>query len=172
MQNVQALADSLPDAAKDLRLNLPSVLGSELLSRDQIWGTALASAYFLRQAKLRDAILADAKTLVSDAVIEDAKASASLMGMNTIYYRFRHLIGNEGYSRLPARLRMQRMVNPATTRADFEMFSLACAALAGCEACLKAHEASLRKEGLTEGHVHDAIRIAAALSGVAVALEI
>src|SRR5262245_45782903 len=116
MQNVQALADSLPDSAKDLRLNLPSVLSSELLSREQIWGTALASAYRLRQPKRREPILSDAKAIVAESVIDDALASASLMGMNTIYYRFRHLIGIEAYSKLPARLRMQRMVSPATNR--------------------------------------------------------
>jgi lipoyl-dependent peroxiredoxin subunit D len=44
--------------------------------------------------------------------------------------------------------------------------------LAGCEACQKAHEASLRKEGLTEAHVHDVVRIAAVVQGVAIALEL
>jgi lipoyl-dependent peroxiredoxin subunit D len=43
--------------------------------------------------------------------------------------------------------------------------------LAGCEMCLKAHEAAVKKDGMTEDNVHDAVRISAVLHGVAVALE-
>ena len=48
---------------------------------------------------------------------------------------------------------------------------LAIAALAGCETCIKAHEASVQQHGLGEDHVHDAVRIAAVLSGAATALR-
>lgn len=171
MQHVDALRETLPDAAKDLKLNLSSVLTGETLSKDQTWGVALAAAYFVRQPKLRDAILEDAKTIVSEAVLEDAKAAAVLMGMNTVYYRFRHLIGKESYAQRPARLRMQRMMSVLTNRTDFELFSLACAVLAGCEMCIKAHEAAILKGGLSEEHAHDAVRIAATIQGVAIALE-
>ena len=33
------------------------------------------------------------------AVVEDAIAAAALMGMNNVYYRFRHMIGKRVYSR-------------------------------------------------------------------------
>jgi alkyl hydroperoxide reductase subunit D len=93
------------------------------------------------------------------------------MGMNTVYYRFRHLVGKESYGQKPARLRMQAMVKPQTTKANFELFSMAIAVLAGCETCIKAHEASILQHGLGDEHVHDAVRIAAILSGAAVALR-
>lgn len=172
MEKLDALRDGLPDAAKDLRLNLQTVLSNETLSKDQTWGIALSAAYFLRNHALRDAVVEDAKGEVSEAVFEDAKAAAALMGMNTIYYRFRHLIGKESYAQRPARLRMQRMANVTTNRTDFELFCLACAALAGCETCIKSHEASVLKGGLSEDQVNDCLRITATLSGVAVALEL
>jgi lipoyl-dependent peroxiredoxin subunit D len=169
---IDALKDRIPEPAKDLKLNLGGTLSSEQLTKDQIWGIALSSAYYLRSRPLIDAVLEDAKANVGDAVIEDARAAASLMGMNTVFYRFRHLIGIESYEHRPARLRMQRIVQPATNKGDFELFCLAVAALAGCEACLKAHEASVKKHGLGEEQVMDAVRIAATLGGVAVALEV
>ena len=49
------------------------------------------------------------------------------MGMNTVYYRFRHLVGKESYAQKPARLRMQGMVKPKTNKALFELVSLAIA---------------------------------------------
>ncbi len=167
---LEALREALPDAAKDLRLNLQSVLRSELLTPDQTWGIALTSAYFLKDDTLRAAILHEVQQAgVSEAVVDDAKAAAALMGMNTIYYRFRHMVGKEPYAQLPARLRMQRMATPASDKATFELFSMACAVLAGCELCVRSHEASILKHGLTPEHVHESVRIAAVLAGVAIA---
>ena len=80
------------------------------------------------------------------------------------------MIGKVSYSARPARLRMNRMNQPSTTKADFELMSLACAALAGCEMCLKSHEASLLKLDLSEDACHDAVRIAAVVNAVAVGL--
>ena len=44
-------------------------------------------------------------------------------------------------------------------------------ALNGCEACIQAHERAVLEGGLTEDHVHDAVRIAAVVNAVVVALE-
>ncbi len=52
---------------------------------------------------------------------------------------------------------------------DCSATSVACAALAGCEMCLRAHEQSLLAEGYTEDRVHQAIRIAAVVNGFVVA---
>jgi alkyl hydroperoxide reductase subunit D len=90
--------------------------------------------------------------------------------MNTVFYRFRHLVGKPSYGQRQARLRMQWMARPRNGKVFYELLSLAVAALAGCEVCIQAHEASVLKEGLTEEHVHDAVRIAAVLQGAAVAL--
>lgn len=173
MQHLDALRDTFPEAAKDLRLNLQSVLTSEHLNADQTWGVALTSAFFIGEPRLRDAVLADAQLAgIGEAVIDDARAAAALMAMNTIYYRFRHMVAKESYSQRPARLRMSRMAKPATSKGDFELFALAVAVLAGCEACVQAHEASILQHGLGEEHVHDTVRIAAVIRGAATALTL
>jgi len=171
MPQTDALRETFGDAAKDMKLNLGTIASSDHLDENQLWGVALASAYFVRDAKLLAAISADAKDAgVSDAVFEDAKAAAVLMGMNTIYYRFRHLVGKESYGKKPARLRMTYMAKPKTNKGTYELMSIAIAVLAGCETCVKTHEASILKEGLTEEHVHDAVRIASIVQGSVVAL--
>lgn len=173
MPQVDALREAFPEPARDLKINLGNIASSDFLDADLIWGIALASAYFLDAPPLRGALLADARAAgVSPAVLEDAQAAATLMGMNTVYYRFRHLVGKEVYGEKSARLRMQAMIKPKTTKANFELISLAIAALAGCEACIKAHEASVLQHGLKEDHVHDAVRMAAVLQGAAVALRL
>ena len=104
-------------------------------------------------------------------VLDDARAAAALMAMNNVYYRFRHQVDKPAYSQKPARLRMNRLVQPAGPKVDFELLCLAVSAINGCEACVRAHEAAVLEGGLSEDHVHDAVRIAATVHAAAVALE-
>jgi alkyl hydroperoxide reductase subunit D len=172
MTNVDKIRDALPELAKDIKLNLQSVLQGGALSMSQRWGVAIASAAAARSAALREAVLADARLEVDGSVVEDALAAAALMAMNNVYYRFRHLIRKPSYSDKPARLRMNRIAKPAGNKVDFELFSLAVSAINGCETCMQAHEKVVIEGGLTEDHVHDAVRIAATMEAAAVALEI
>ena len=164
MEQIEALRSTIPDFARDLSLNLQTTLSGGSLSPRQRWGVALATAITAGSPALRAAVEADAATL------DDARAGAALMAMNNVYYRFRHIIGKETYSQMPARLRMQRIAKPATDKATFELICLAVSAINGCEACVRSHEAAVLHAGLTEENVHDAIRIAATMRGVAVAL--
>jgi alkyl hydroperoxide reductase subunit D len=166
------LLDSVPDLAKDIRLNAQSVLAAASLTPAQRWGVAIATAVAARNPELRDALLAEARREVEEAVVEDALAAAALMAMNNVYYRFRHLVGKPVYSEKPARLRMNRIVKPATTRVDFELFCLAVSAVNACEACIRSHEEVVLHGGLTEDQVHDAVRIAAVVNALAVSLEL
>jgi alkyl hydroperoxide reductase subunit D len=93
------------------------------------------------------------------------------MAMNNVYYRFRHVVGKPAYESMPARLRMNRLAKPATSRAMFELYCLAVSAINGCEACVRAHEHAVVEGGMSVEQVHDAIRIAATFHAAAVALE-
>jgi alkyl hydroperoxide reductase subunit D len=66
---------------------------------------------------------------------------------------------------------MNRLVQPATNRTDFELFSLAVSAINGCEMCIRAHEKVVTEGGLSPDQVNDAVRIAATINAAAVALE-
>jgi alkyl hydroperoxide reductase subunit D len=172
MKNIEAIQDLIPEAAKDIRVNLKNVLAESTLSVEQRWGVAVASAIAARNEKLRDAILADARESANEAVIDDAKAAAALMAMNNVFYRFRHVIEKESYSTKPARLRMTRIAKPATNKLDFELYSLAVSSINNCEACIKAHEKVSLEGGLSEDQILDAIRIAAVIHAAAVSLEL
>ena len=171
MSALELLRARLPDAARDIKLNVQSVLQTSVLSPAQRWGVALAAALASRNRELAAAVLVDAEAQAGAGVIEDAKAAAALMAMNNVYYRFRHMIGKSSYATLPAKLRMNRLAQPATTKVDFELFSLAVSAINGCEMCLQAHERAVVEGGLGAEHVQDAVRIAATMHAAAVALD-
>jgi alkyl hydroperoxide reductase subunit D len=173
MSAIEALAAGIAEPARDIKLNLQSVLGAGgSLTPEQRWGVAIASAVAARNPRLQAAVIADARNEVAPAVVDDALAAAAIMGMNNVYYRFRHKIEKPSYGDRPARLRMNRLVKPAGSKVDFELFSLAASAIIGCDWCMRAHEKVVLEGGLTEEQVHDAIRVAATINGAAIALEV
>ena len=171
MSAVEVLRDTISEPARDTKLNLQAVMQSESLTAAQRWGVAIASAVAARSPRLRDALIEDARlSAIDDNVIDDALAAASLMAMNNVFYRFRHMVAKESYTQKPARLRMQRIAKPASNKADFELFCLAVSAINGCETCIRSHEEAVVAGGLTEDQVHDAVRIAATMNAAAVAV--
>ena len=171
--SIETIRDKIPDAAADIRLNLQSVLENSSLTDGQRWMVAVASALAARNPELAEAVVSDARTKVGIEVIEDAKAAAALMAMNNVFYRFRHFMeSKEVYKTLRAGLRMNRIVKPLSSKADFELTCLAVSAINGCEACVRSHEEAAVKGGLTEENVNDAVRIAATMAAAAQALEL
>ena len=165
------LKSQLPTWARDLRVNLGNVLQSEHLSEQQLWGTALAVATATRNEALLAAVRADASERLSEEAYADALTAASLMAMNNIYYRFVHLVPEQSYGKMPARLRMQGMAQHSVPKGDFELWSLAVSAINGCGMCLAAHGRTLVNEGITREAIQDAVRLASVLHAAAVTLE-
>ena len=169
MSAIEALRGRIPDFAKDLKLNLQTVLGESSLNDAQKWGVAVAAAAATGHDELQTAVLEDAKTHTIDAVIEDARAAAALMAMNNVFYRFRHFMseGSDDYAKLPAKLRMNALANPGVDKADFELWSLAVSAINGCGMCIESHEHEVRKHGVTAEQVQAVVRIASVVNAVA-----
>jgi alkyl hydroperoxide reductase subunit D len=171
-QLLEPLRESLPEQARDLKVNLQNVLQDSTLSVELRWGVAVACGFAARNARLAQVLLDQARENISAAVIDDARAAATLMAMNNVYYRSKHMLAGAEYQVLPARLRMTRIAKPASNKLDFELMCLAVSAINGCERCILAHERTVRDGGMTAEQVHDAIRIAATIEGVAVGLEL
>lgn len=158
------LLEQVPSYAKDLKLNFSSLVRQQTeLSPSQVWGTVVASAIATRNRNLIDAVIAEAVTRIGAEATEVAKAAASIMAMNNIYYRFLHLSSNQKYSTLPARLRMNILRTHGTNEADFELWCLAVSAINGCGKCVDSHENVLRQKGVAEETIIASIRIAAVI---------
>jgi alkyl hydroperoxide reductase subunit D len=168
---IETIRDALPDYAKDLKLNLSSLLADTVLTEQQRWGTLLATALAARNASLVAAVAADAAERLSPAALGAAKAAASIMAMNNIYYRFTHLAADPDYATMPARLRMNVIANPGVDKADFELWSLAVSAINGCGKCIDAHDQVLRKAGLSREAIQQTVRIASVIHAVAATLD-
>jgi alkyl hydroperoxide reductase subunit D len=169
--SIDALKDSIPDFAKDVRLNLTSMVSDETLAEQAKYGLFLACAIATRNPAVISAMEAAAADKLTPAAIAAAKSAASMMAMNNIYYRFVHLASNKEYAKMPARLRMNVIANPGVDKADFELWSLAVSAINGCGACIDAHEKVLSEAGVASASIQTAVRFAAIIQSVAIALE-
>jgi lipoyl-dependent peroxiredoxin subunit D len=169
--SLETIKNRLPDYAKDLKLNLSSLLSDNVLTEQQRWGTLLATALAARNQDLVAAVTADAVQHLSPAALSAAKAAASIMAMNNIYYRFTHLASDPDYATMPARLRMNVIANPGVDKADFELWSLAVSAINGCGKCIDAHDQVLRKAGVSREAIQQAVRIASVIHAVAATLD-
>lgn len=168
--SLDALRDALPSYAKDLSLNLSSLASDTSLNSQQLKGLFLASAYAGGVPTVIRAIEAWASDLTPEAATA-AKAAAAIMGMNNIYYRALHLLHNQEYRTLPAKLRMNVIANPGAPKLDFELWSTAVSAINGCGACLDAHEQELRRHGATSIQVQTALRVASVVNAVSQVLR-
>lgn len=172
--SLETIRDQLPEYARDLKLNIGSVLtpqGAPGLSEKQIAAVALSTAIAARNPQLTQAIESWAIPHLDDAYVNGARAAAAIMGMNNIYYRFLHLVEDGEYQTMPARLRMNIIGNPGIDKLDFELLSLAVSAVNGCGMCIVSHEKKLRSGGISREQIQSAVRIASVIHAVAGVLE-
>ena len=172
--SIDTIRDQLPDYARDLRLNLGSVLtpsGAPGLTEKQIAMVALSTAIASRNPQVIRAIESWAQPQLDEAGINAARAAAAIMGMNNIYYRFLHLVEDGEYQTMPARLRMNIIGNPGIDKLDFELLSLAVSAVNGCGLCVTAHERKLREGGISRETIQSSVRIASVVHAVAGVIE-
>jgi alkyl hydroperoxide reductase subunit D len=169
--SIDSLKSRIPDFAKDVRLNLSTLASDETLPPQQKYGLIVACAIASRNPEVRAALEAEAAQHLSPAALAAAKSAASIMAMNNVYYRFSHLVSNAEYRTMPAKLRMNVIGNPGVDKVDFELWSLAVSAINGCGMCMDSHEAVLKKANVPSDVIQTAVRYAAIIQSVAVALE-
>lgn len=173
--NLQVTKDSLKDYAKDIRLNLDSVLseeGAPGLSIKQIVAVALACAYATKNRELILQFEKESAIVLDDAYLNGSRSAATIMAMNNVYYRFLHLVEDGAFSKMQAKLRMSVIGKPGIEKFDFELMSLAVSAVEGCGKCITAHVHELRKAGATDEAIQSAIRIASVINATAQAMVI
>ena len=163
-QALSQLANTNARYLRDLKMNLKTSLKSDNVTAKEsaLIGLAVASNenheilvnYFAQLSRESGA---------TEEELSEAIACASLLSSNNVFYRFRHFTGKEKYNQIPAKLRMNIMVNPVLGKEFFELVSLAVSAVNGCEMCVNAHENSLMELGAKEERVFDAVRLSAVI---------
>ena len=165
--SLKQFAESLPDYAKDIRLNLGSILSDQLMGDERKLSLLLSCAHGSGYKPLVEAAEAEVSGKLSDQVANAARGAAALMAMNNVYYRFVHLVSNPEYGTQPARLRMNFIGQHGIAKDQFELMSLAVSAMNGCGMCIDSHERVLLEHGVKPEVIQSAVRIAAVMKAIA-----
>jgi alkyl hydroperoxide reductase subunit D len=162
---VDALKDqSIPEYAKDTKLNLDAVIKRSTLPVEEAEAVALAAAFATGNSKLWTWVHSQiANRVEADAAL----TAASLMAMNNVWYPYVEMADDANLTGLPAQLRMNAIsTHGGTTKGRFEAYSLAASIVGKCHFCVKAHYETLKKEGYTVEQLRDIGRIAAVMTSV------
>lgn len=158
--------NSIPDHAKDIKLNLDAVINRSGLDEIDAHACALAAAIAAGNGPLAYEISMNGP-LMGTPEREAAKTAAALMGMNNVYYPFVEMTGDANLKGLPAGLRMQAYAtHGGVSKKKFEMYAL-CASIVGkCHFCVKSHYDILKNEGMTVQQLQAVGKIAAVLNAI------
>ena len=171
MSWVDDVKNSIPDHAKDIKLNLDSVINRSGLDDVDAHACALAAAIASSNGELAYEIQHNGPLRGTDER-EAAKTAAALMAMNNVYYPFVEMTGEEELKKSPAGLRMNAYAtHGGVTKKKFEMYALSASIVGKCHFCVKSHYDILKKEGMTVQQLQSVARIAsvvAALNKVAI----
>lgn len=174
MENLESLKSLIPDYAKDVKINLQSLVTPEnpALTAKRVFGAALTSAYATKEKTLIQLLQNEVQNILSEAEVKAVKTAATLMAMNNIYYRFLHISEDKEYSQMPAGLRMRGIADHGIEKIDFEIFSLAASIINGCGMCIDAHANQLIKHGISKSQIQMVAKIAAIVNSAAQVLII
>lgn len=161
---VDQLKETIPEYAKDTKLNIDSVIKRSTLPIEEAEAVALAAAFATGNTKMWTwihSVLADRKE--ADAAL----TAASLMAMNNTWYPYVEMADDANLTGLPAQLRMNAIsTHGGTTKGRFEAYSLSASIVGKCHFCVKAHYETLKKEGYTVEQLRDIGRIASVINAV------
>lgn len=165
MSWVDQLKDSLPEYAKDIKLNLDAVINRSTIDPEHATYLAVAAAFATGNSKLLAFIVAN---LTDETEKNAALTAGSLMAQNNVWYPYVEMADDQALTGLPAQLRMNSIASHGgTTKAKFEAYSLASSIVGKCHFCVKAHYETLKQEGYSVEQLRDIGRIAATINAVA-----
>ncbi|PZO86879.1 MAG: alkyl hydroperoxide reductase [Micavibrio aeruginosavorus] len=168
--SLENIKNAIPDYAKDIKLNISALANEEVLSAQQFWGCMVACALTGGNDIVIRNVVSEASAQLSAEALNAAKAAASIMAMNNVYYKFVGMSANAEYKTMPAKLRMNVIGNPGVDKGDFELWSLAVSAMNGCKFCVDAHEGQLKAHNIDSAMVQTAVRVASVMAAASAVL--
>jgi alkyl hydroperoxide reductase subunit D len=163
MEFLTSIKNSIPDYAKDIRLNVDSTIARSSLEGNDAVGVALAAAFAAKSKVIVDLIKNSGN--ISPEEIQAAMTAAALMGMNNVWYPFVEMADDEDLKTQGAQLRMNAYAtNGGVDKRRFEMYALAASIVGKCHFCVKSHFDLLKKEGMSTVQLRDVGRIAAVIN--------
>jgi len=144
MQWIDQVKESLPDYAKDTKLNLDAVIKRSTLDPVVAEACALAALVTTGNGKLLNFFLANTDLNIKTDTVDNTKerdaamTAASIMAQNNVWYPYVEMADDPALAGLPAQLRMNAIASHGgTSKTNFEAYSLAASIVGKCHFALR-----------------------------------
>jgi len=161
------LKNSIPDFAKDVKLNFSSLIINSEYEEELVYGCAFASSLAIGDDNIADVFEEECNSRFGLEFIESVKATVTIMTLNNVWYKYRDSMPTTEMKMAPQKMRVNVMANHAgLDKILFESLSLCVSAINGCTFCVKAHSDLLLENDKTKEYIFNIGRIASVISSL------
>ena len=167
------LKNSIPDFAKDVKLNLSSLIMNSEYDEELVYGCAYASSLTIGDDDIAEVFEKECRNRFGPEFIKSVKATVTVMSLNNVWYKYRDSMPTTEMKMAPQKMRVNIMANYAgLDKILFESLSLCISAINGCVFCVKAHSDLLLENNKTKEYVLNIGRIASVISSLSKAFSL
>ncbi len=167
------LKNSIPGFAKDVKLNLSSLVMNSEYDEELVYGCAYASSLAIGDNDISSVFEEECRNRFGLEFIESVKAIVTVMSLNNVWYKYRDSMPTTEMKMAPQKMRVNIMANHAgLDKILFESLSLCVSAINGCTFCVKAHSDLLLENDKTKEYVFNIGRIASVISSLSKAFSL
>ena len=170
---IDDLKNGVPEFAKDIKLNLSSLIINSEYEEELVYGCAYASSLAIGNKKISDVFEEECNKRFGSEFIKSVKATVVIMTLNNVWYKYRDSMPTTEMKMAPQKMRVNAMANHAgLEKILFESLSLCVSAINGCTFCVKAHSDLLLDNGKTKEYVFNIGRIASVIASLSKAYSL
>ena len=164
---IDDLKSEIPEFAKDIKLNLSSLIINSEYDEELVYGCAYASSLAVGDKKISEVFEDECSSRFGIEFIKAVKTTVTIMTLNNVWYKYRDSMPSTEMKMAPQKMRVNAMANHAgLEKILFESLSLCISAINGCTFCIKAHSDLLLENGKTKDYIFNIGRIASVISSL------
>ena len=170
---IDDLKNGVPEFAKDIKLNLSSLIINSEYEEELVYGCAYASSLAIGNKKISKVFEEECNERFGLEFIKSVKATVVIMTLNNVWYKYRDSMPTTEMKMAPQKMRVNAMANHAgLEKILFESLSLCVSAINGCTFCVKAHSDLLLDNGKTKEYIYNIGRIASLITSLSKAYSL
>ena len=167
------LKNSIPDFAKDVKLNFSTLIINSEYDEELVYGCAYAGSLAIGDNHIASVFEEECRNRFGQKFIDSVKATVIVMSLNNVWYKYRDSMPTTEMKMASQKMRVNIMANHAgLDKILFESMSLCVSAINGCTFCVKAHSDLLLENEKTKEYIFNIGRIASVISSLSKAFSL
>ena len=163
--SVLKIIRKIPDYASDIKKNLMEIFSDDPqdLTRYQLYGVALTTAYYLHNEMIFNHIKSEAKLYLEESDAQACKLAVIMTNMLNTYNNFKYSVYDEEFRKIPSESYIKDVKVANIDETDFELYALAVSILNECKYSMDVFTKKLSDKGVSRQTICTVNRIVCVL---------